>query len=279
MKKKLKKLLPILILLIGLVMLSYPIVSNIYNEKINKKEEELYSQDIKSVESGILQIEFEKCKNYNEKLLNGVDLKDPFNSDEEESISDEYENLLNFNSDGIMGYLKIPVLETTLPIYHSTDESALQNGVGHLKGSSLPIGGDSTHSVLSTHNGLLNRKLFADLDKLIVGDIFVINTLDEKKMYKVDKISVVLPEETEELKVVKGKDYVTLVTCTPYGENTHRLLVRGSRIDYDDGLEEVDREIDSSWQKEYMDAIKIALPIFLVFVVIKIIRTVKIKKK
>lgn len=279
MKKKLKKLLPILILLIGLVMLSYPIVSNIYNEKINKKEEELYSQDIKSVESGILQIEFEKCKNYNEKLLNGVDLKDPFNSDEEESISDEYENLLNFNSDGIMGYLKIPVLETTLPIYHSTDESALQNGVGHLKESSLPIGGDSTHSVLSTHNGLLNRKLFADLDKLIVGDIFVINTLDEKKMYKVDKISVVLPEETEELKVVKGKDYVTLVTCTPYGENTHRLLVRGSRIDYDDGLEEVDREIDSSWQKEYMDAIKIAMPIFLVFVVIKIIRTVKIKKK
>lgn len=279
MKKKLKKLLPILILLIGFVMLSYPIVSNIYNEKINKKEEELYSQDIKSVESGILQIEFEKCKNYNEKLLNGVDLKDPFNSDEEESISDEYENLLNFNSDGIMGYLKIPVLETTLPIYHSTDESALQNGVGHLKESSLPIGGDSTHSVLSTHNGLLNRKLFADLDKLIVGDIFVINTLDEKKMYKVDKISVVLPEETEELKVVKGKDYVTLVTCTPYGENTHRLLVRGSRIDYDDGLEEVDREIDSSWQKEYMDAIKIAMPIFLVFVVIKIIRTVKIKKK
>lgn len=275
MKKRLKRILPILILLVGLLMILYPIISNIYYEKINQKEELLYSDKIENSDSISIVSELEKCRKYNENLTKEEKLKDPFDENKQEYLSEEYESLLNFDGDGIMGYLKIPVLETTLPIYHSTDESVLQIGVGHLEGSSLPVGGKSTHSVLSTHNGLLGRKLFADLDKLIIGDIFTINTLGEKKMYRIDKISIVLPEETEELKVVEGKDYVTLVTCTPYGENTHRLLIRGSRINYDDNLEEADREVSSSWQKEYIDGLKIAVPIFLVFIVIGIIKSKK----
>ena len=275
MKKRLKKILPILILLVGLLMISYPIVSNIYNEKINQKEDLLYSDKIENLDSTSIENELDKCKNYNENLIKEENLKDPFAEGRQESISEEYESLLNFDGDRIMGYLKIPVLETTLPIYHSTDESVLQIGVGHLEGSSLPIGGKGTHSVLSAHNGLLGRKLFADLDKLIIGDIFTINTLGEKKMYRIDNISVVLPEETAELRIVDGKDYVTLVTCTPYGENSHRLLVKGSRINHDNSLEKIDRKISSSWQKEYIDALKIAVPIFLIFV---LIRTIKINK-
>ena len=143
-----------------------------------------------------------------------------------------YESLLNLNGDGMMGYVEVPVIGQNIPIYHYTTEDSLQKGAGHLFGSSLPVGGESTHCILSAHRGLPSASLFSDLDQLEEGDHFLIHVLNETLCYEVDKISVVKPEETSSLAVEEGKDLVTLVTCTPYGVNTHRLLVRGIRTEY-----------------------------------------------
>ena len=142
-----------------------------------------------------------------------------------------YENLLNINNDGMIGYITIDKIKVELPIYHGTSEEVLSKSVGHLEGSSLPVGGIGTHSVLSAHRGLPSSKLFTDLDKLEIGDIFTINILNQMLTYEIDKITIVKPNEIEGLKIEEGKDYITLLTCTPYGINTHRLLVRGTRIE------------------------------------------------
>jgi sortase A len=167
----------------------------------------------------------EKARQYNESLSAGVDFE------LSESEYAEYESLLDISGTGIMGYIQIPAINVNLPIYHGTEESILQVAVGHIAGSSLPVGGEGTHAVLSGHRGLPSARLFTDLDKMVEGDIFTINVLDEVITYQVDQIRIVLPEETSDLAIVDGKDYCTLVTCTPYGINTHRMLVRGHRID------------------------------------------------
>ena len=143
---------------------------------------------------------------------------------------EKYEKLLNVDENGIMGYIQIPSINLSLPIYHGTDDYVLQSGIGHLDWTSLPIGGEGTHCVLSGHRGLPSAKLFTNLDKLVIGDTFMIRVLNEVLTYEVDQILIVDPNDTDELKIVPGKDYCTLVTCTPYGINTHRLLVRGHRI-------------------------------------------------
>ncbi len=162
---------------------------------------------------------------YNTKLLNGVD----FDLTEEEYA--EYEALLDIGGTGIMGYVQISAIGVNLPIYHSVDESVLQIAVGHIPGSSLPVGGERTHSVLSGHRGLPSAKLFSDLDQMVEGDTFTLNVMGQTTTYMVDQIRIVLPEETDELAIQPGRDYCTLVTCTPYGVNTHRMLVRGKRIE------------------------------------------------
>lgn len=162
---------------------------------------------------------------YNDKLSNGVNFK---LTDEEYA---EYESLLNIGGTGIMGYVQITAIGVNLPIYHSVDESVLQIAVGHIPGSSLPVGGERTHAVLSGHRGLPSAKLFSDLDQIVEGDTFTVNIMDQTTTYMVDQIRIVLPEETGELAIQDGKDYCTLVTCTPYGVNTHRMLVRGRRIE------------------------------------------------
>ena len=149
-------------------------------------------------------------------------------TDEEQ---EEYRSMLNISGNGIMGYIQIPSINVSLPIYHGTDESILQVAVGHIEASSLPVGGESTHCVMSGHRGLPSARLFTDLDQLVEGDIFMLQVLNETLTYQVDQIRIVLPEEIEELDMIRGKDYCTLVTCTPYGINTHRMLVRGIRID------------------------------------------------
>ena len=148
---------------------------------------------------------------------------------EEESA--KYESTLDITGTGIMGYIQIPAINVNLPIYHSVEESVLQIAVGHIPGSSLPIGGERTHAVLSGHRGLPSAKLFSDLDRIVEGDIFTVTVLDQTVTYLVDQIRIVLPEETDDMAIEEGKDYCTLVTCTPYGINTHRMLVRGHRID------------------------------------------------
>ena len=162
---------------------------------------------------------------YNDSLSNGVN----FTLTEEQL--EEYNSLLNIGDTGIMGYVQISAIGVNLPVYHSVDEGVLQIAVGHIPGSSLPVGGERVHSILSGHRGLPSAKLFSDLDQMQEGDVFTVTVLDETITYMVDQIRIVLPEETDELAIQPGKDYCTLVTCTPYGINTHRMLVRGRRIE------------------------------------------------
>ena len=209
---------------IGLLTLFYPTLSNYYNEKNQSKT--IYNYE--NILNEKNKIDFDKLKedaiNYNKELS---ELTEPLLS--YENIQN-YNELLNINNDGMIGYLTIDKIKVELPIYHGISNEVLNSSVGHLEGSSLPIGGNSTHSVLSAHRGLPSAKLFTDLDKLEVGDIFKITVLDEALTYEVDKIVIVSPSDREYLKIEEDKDYVTLLTCTPYGINTHRLLVRGVRV-------------------------------------------------
>lgn len=167
----------------------------------------------------------EAARAYNEALPDGVD----FELTEEELA--EYNSLLNIGGSGIMGYVQITAIGVNLPIYHSVDEAVLQIAVGHIPGSSLPVGGERAHAILSGHRGLPSAKLFSDLDQIVEGDTFTVNVMDQTTTYMVDQIRIVLPEETDDLAIESGRDYCTLVTCTPYGVNTHRMLVRGRRIE------------------------------------------------
>lgn len=173
---------------------------------------------------------FDAARAYNESLSNGVN----FNLSDEQYA--EYESILDITGTGIMGYVQIKSIGVNLPIYHSVDESILQIAVGHIPGSSFPVGGERTHCVTSGHRGLPSAKLFSDLDKLSEGDTFTITVLDQTVTYMIDQIRIVLPEETDDLAIVDGEDYCTLTTCTPYGINSHRMLMRGHRIDNLDGI-------------------------------------------
>lgn len=215
----------IILFFIGLLTLFYPTLSNYYNEKIGSKTIYNYENIIDSYDFNKFKEIKDNAIKYNKDLSK---LSDPLIDYKEIK---NYENILNVNDEGMMGYLSIDKIRVEIPIYHGTSNDTLNSFVGHVEGTSLPIGGISTHSVLSAHRGLPSAKLFSDLDKLEVGDTFKIIVLDEVLTYKVDKISIVKPNNSKELMNVKDKDYVTLITCTPYGINTHRLLVRGIRVD------------------------------------------------
>ena len=235
MKKKTYKILIVIIFLAGLSLLLYPFVANQWN---NYRQKQLISDydSIVSAEDAAGEIDYaaelEKARAYNEALLPSI-LPDSFAIAEATEGEDKaYMDCLNIAGDGIMGIVEIPKIDIKLPIYHTTREDVLQVAAGHLEGSSLPVGGASTHAVISAHRGLPSASLFTDLDKLEEGDHFLIHVLNETLCYEVDKISVVKPEETSGLAVEEGKDLVTLLTCTPYGVNTERLLVRGHRVEY-----------------------------------------------
>ena len=236
MKKKTYKILIVIIFLAGLSLLVYPFVANQWN---NYRQKQLISDydSIVSAEDAAGEIDYaaelEKARAYNEALLPSI-LPDSFAiAAATEGEDKAYMDCLNIAGDGIMGIVEIPKIDIKLPIYHTTREDVLQVAAGHLEGSSLPVGGASTHAVISAHRGLPSASLFTDLDKLEEGDHFLIHVLNETLCYEVDKISVVKPEETSGLAVEEGKDLVTLLTCTPYGVNSHRLLVQGHRVPYD----------------------------------------------
>ena len=216
----------ILILLVGLSLLLYPTVSDYWNSFHQSRAIASYAEDVAKLDTVQYDDLWKAAKKYNEALAKG-DINYVLKDEQKE----KYESLLNVSGTGVMGYIEIPSINCSLPIYHGTDEAALQIAVGHLEWTSLPTGGESTHCVLSGHRGLPSAKLFTDLDRLVEGDIFVLRVLDEVLTYEVDQILIVEPEETEDLQIEKGKDYCTLVTSTPYGINTHRLLVRGHRIE------------------------------------------------
>lgn len=234
-KMTIKDIIRLLVLVVAFAVLLYPTVSSYVNEKNGSKVVSNY--DAESVRLSHTEKEkmLEDARAYNKEMLSNIDLIDPF-SQGEKSLDARYESLLNIDGSGMMGYIRIPKIKVEIPIYHGTSESVLQAGVGHFWGTSLPVGGESTHTVLTGHRGLPTKTLFTNMDKLVKGDVFYIKVLDETLAYKVDQILTVLPEETEALSIVPGQDYATLVTCTPYAINTHRLLVRGHRIPYEEAV-------------------------------------------
>ena len=215
-----------LILLIGLSLMLYPSFSDWWNSMHQSRAIATYSEQVAQLDTNRYDKLWEDARAYNQTLIGRENMY--LLSDEQQA---EYDRLLDVSGMGIMGYIEIPSIQVTLPIYHGTDEAVLQIAVGHLEWTSLPVGGESTHCVLSGHRGLPSARLFTDLDKLTVGDRFLFQVLDEVLTYEVDQILIVEPHETDALQIVPGKDYCTLVTCTPYGINTHRLLVRGHRVE------------------------------------------------
>ena len=217
-------------LLFFLGVLFYPTISD-YLSKVNSSHAiSSYEEEVVGMTEEERQQMLKEARAYNESLKGGTLLEDPFS--EESKGSEQYQKLLSVSHNGLMGSIRIPRLKIELPVYHTTVESVLQKGVGHMEGTSIPIGGESTHAVLTGHRGIPRSELFTDLDLLRIGDVFYLRVLDQKLAYKVDQIKTVEPHETEDIQIVPGEDYVTLVTCTPYSVNTHLLLVRGTRIDY-----------------------------------------------
>ena len=216
------------VFLIGLAILLYPTVSNMINTLRNAERIADYENFVSQIPDADYSEYFDAADEYNQLLANKLIGRG----------DESYNEILNLGASGMMGYLEIPKIKVRLPIYHGVDEKVLQIGVGHIEGTSLPVGGESTHSVLSGHRGLPSATLLTNLNRVVLGDEFYIYVLDEILAYRVDDIRVVLPSQVDSLAIEKGKDYVTLVTCTPYGINSHRLLVRGTRTEY----READRE-------------------------------------
>ena len=226
-RKHISTIFIILIFLVGLGFISYPTVSNLWNQAHQSRAIATYSKQVEKLDDSENKKMLKAARKYNKSLLKKSDHWKFSKKDKK-----KYESLLDVSGTGIMGYIEAPKIDCSLPIYHGTDEGALQIAIGHLEGSSLPVGGKSTHCVLSGHRGLPSARLFTDLDQMEEGDIFILNILGRKLAYEVDQIKVVLPEEMSDLEIEEGKDLCTLVTCTPYGINTHRLLVRGHRTEY-----------------------------------------------
>lgn len=275
-KRRIGDIIRIIVLLIALSVLLYPTVSNYLYEKNSSTIVSNYEKDVLNTSEEEKAELFRLARDYNARLADnqGV-IGDGFSEDDERD--EEYESLLNPYETGMMGYIQIPKIDVELPIYHGTKESVLQVGIGHLKNTSLPVGGDATHAVLTGHRGLPLRMLFTDLDQMKNGDIFYIKILGENFAYEVDQIQTVLPEETEGLQIVEGQDSITLITCTPYGVNTHRLLVRGHRVPYEEAIQmepdEVDRGIKVPFEvKVLLIGLGILAVIFMIFAIVSKVR-------
>ena len=251
--------------LIALGITLYPMISTWYNERHQAEVHIHYQEKVEQVDNTKLIEEKELAVAYNQTILPGAQDEDSFSKESLLSASENYGSLLNLAGDGIMGYVEIPTIGVTLPIYHGTNNSTLERGVGHLLGSSLPVGGESTHSVLTAHSGMASQKMFSDLDRLKKGDIFFLDVLGEKLAYQVDQIKTVLPYDTTFLQTEIGNDLCTLVTCTPFGVNTHRLLVRGTRIEYEEAEVIVEEKLEteepvkSTWEQQYLQGILIGI--------------------
>lgn len=225
MKKKLPVIILVIVIITGLSLLLYPTVSDYWNSMHQSRAIASYDASVQKLSTTDYSAMLDAARKYNAALAKKADRYHPTAAEEK-----EYESLLNVNGDGVMGYVEIPKINVSLPIYHGTDDGVLQVAIGHLVGSSLPVGGAGTHCVISGHRGLPSAKLFTNLDQLESGDTFQLHVLNETLTYQVDQIRIVLPDQVGDLAIVDGQDYCTLVTCTPYGVNTHRLLVRGHRI-------------------------------------------------
>lgn len=248
---------PLLVFAAGAGIFLYPAVSNFLAERAQTNVIRSYQAAVDESNRQKLEEEWQKAEEYNENLA-GDPVHDPFVMGSGYVLPDNYEEVLNLNGDGVMGYLEIPRIDVELPIYHGTSEEVLEKGAGHLEATALPIGGKNRHPVISAHRGLPSAELFTRLDEMEIGDWFYLSVLDETLAYEVDKITVIEPEELEFLTPEENRDLLTLLTCTPYGMNTHRLLVRGTRVPYEEteftktGKEP---EKSDSWRAQYLRAV------------------------
>ena len=265
MKKNRSNIILILIFLVGLSVMLYPTVSDYVNQKNQSRAVASYSEEVENLSDVDYQAYFDAADDYNRRL---AETPDAFYRPEEVS---GYTDTLDVSGTGIMGYITISKIGVELPVYHGTSDGVLQVAAGHLEGSSLPVGGAGTHAVISAHRGLPSAKLFTNLDELEVGDTFTITVLDRVLTYEVDQISIVLPTETDLLQPVEGKDYVTLMTCTPYGINTHRLLVRGKRIENAENQKHIRVTADALRIEPIIVAPALAVPMLLVMLVVMLV--------
>ena len=278
MKKNVVRIILIVGFCVGLIISLYPLISNIYSRRNQMDVINKYQEDIEKVDEQEMANELELANAYNRKLNQTIVLTDPFDPSAIDMAYDVYYDILNYTDDGVMAYINIPKIDVNLPIYHGTDNEHMLKGVGHLVGTSFPVGGIDTHAVLSAHSGLSTAELFTNLADLKKDDLFYIHVLDDVLAYEVDKINVVKPNETNDLKIVPGQDYVTLVTCTPYGINSHRLLVRGHRVEYNPDLEkqESKKANNDVWFKEYIKSIVRGIGIIvLIIIFIVVLKRVK----
>jgi sortase A len=264
----------ILIFLTGLSLLLYPTVSDYWNSLHQSRAITEYAEQVAALDDDRYEQLWAEAEQYNRHLSQKADR---FKLSAEEQT--EYEGLLNVSSSGIISYIEIPAIGCALPIYHGTDEAVLQIAVGHIEGTSLPVGGKGTHCVLSGHRGLPSAKLFSDLDQLREGDTFLLQTLDETLTYEVDQIRIVLPHEVTDLAISEEQDYCTLVTCTPYGVNSHRLLVRGRRIANQEMAKQIRVTADAMQIEPMLIAPFVAVPMLLALLIVLLASTHRKKHK
>lgn len=274
MKNRLSTILLFLIFFIGLSLLLYPSVSDYWNSLHQSRAITAYAEQVARLDDGRYAALWNDALRYNEALPRKADRYTM--SDEERA---EYESLLNVSGNGIIGSIEIPLIGCSLPIYHGTNEAILQTAVGHMEGSSLPVGGAGCHSVLSGHRGLPSARLFTDLDRLTVGDIFLLRILDETLTYEVDQILIVEPHKLDALEIDPEQDYCTLVTCTPYGINSHRLLVRGHRVENQEEAKTVRVTADAMQMEPVIVAPLVAAPMLLILLLMLLISTRRKKPK
>lgn len=271
MKKKTVITLTILLFLASLGLTLYPVISNYVNQKYASQIHTAYQEVIEQADVRQLAEAKAQALAYNQALVPGA--SEAYTQQGLEAAAKAYETLLNMAGSGIMGYVEIPKIQINLPIYHGTETDTLERGIGHLLGSSLPIGGESTHTILSGHSGMASQKMFTDLEQLAKGDVFYLRVLQETLAYQVSSIRTVLPHDTSLLSIEEGADLCTLITCTPYGVNSHRLLVTGSRIPYEEAetiqADAQDAETtESTWEEKYMEGILYGILAALVLILV-----------
>lgn len=253
----------ILVILLGAGAAAYPLIASINNEHTQSLVQTEYAEKLQQLDTSEIDAALAAAREYN-KTISTVQIED---IDKIKADLPPYEDLLNLANNGIMGYIMIPAINIDLPIYHGTTGAAMEKGAGHMEGTSLPVGGIGTHAVISAHSGMASAKLFTDLDKLKLGDMFFITVCNQKLAYEVDNIAVVEPTDIDLIRIDTQQDYVTLLTCTPYGVNTHRLLVRGHRVEMaEEAIAEVEEKAKpegSTWIEKYEQGILIGIAIFL----------------
>ena len=253
----------ILVILLGAGAAAYPLIASINNEHTQSLVKTEYAEKLQQLDTSEIDAALAAAREYN-KTISTVQIEDV---DKIKADLPPYEDLLNLANNGIMGYIEIPTINIDLPIYHGTTGAAMEKGAGHMEGTSLPVGGIGTHAVISAHSGMASAKLFTDLDKLKLGDMFFITVCNQKLAYEVDNIAVVEPTDIDLIRIDTQQDYVTLLTCTPYGVNTHRLLVRGHRVEMaEEAIAEVEEKAKpegSTWIEKYEQGILIGIAIFL----------------